>query len=178
MAHRLTAGDSEKCAVPHGHNELVTVTLRARKHVPLDGAANMVEPFARAKARWHRWIDEHVDHALQLSSTDPLLGWFAAHEPHRLARILVTPGDPTTETLACCMMAKMNAFLESDGGRLICYEIRLEETPTNAVSFQGDPLAALPKVLDAEPWWSRPDLSINDVSARSADPVAVMDSVQ
>jgi 6-pyruvoyltetrahydropterin/6-carboxytetrahydropterin synthase len=163
MAHRLIAGLSEKCAIPHGHNEIVTVTLQAESSGPLDGAANMVEPFERAKATWHRWIDNQVDHALQLSATDPLLIWFAQHEPHRLGRILITPGDPTTEALACCMMAKLNAFLALDGGRLICTEVRIDETPTNTVTFSGDPRAFLPPVQEASSWWSRGDMSINDL---------------
>jgi 6-pyruvoyltetrahydropterin/6-carboxytetrahydropterin synthase len=165
MGHRLTASGSEKCATPHGHNETVTVRLRAVRPAPLDGEANMAEPFERAKATWHRWIDDHVDHAFQLSQADPLLDWFIQREPHRLDRILITPGDPTTEALACCMMAKLNAFLASDGGRLFCAEIRIEETPTNTVSFDGDPLAALPDVAGADRWWLRADMSINDLRA-------------
>jgi len=162
MGHRLIVGSSEKCSIPHGHNEIVTVTLRAAVPAALDAGANMVEPFERAKAVWHRWIDEHVDHALQLGEGDPLLGWFKAHEPHQLRRILVTQGDPTSEMLACCMMAKLNAFLDDDGGRLVCAEIRLEETPTNTVSFAGDPLAFLPRQTHA--WWRRADMSINDLA--------------
>jgi len=162
MAHRLLSGGSEPCAAPHGHNEVVTVTLRATNPGPLDGGANMVEPFARAKATWHRWIDSHVDHALQLAATDPLLGWFREREPERLSRILVTPGDPTTEVLACLMMAKLSAFLEADGGRLACAAIAIEETPTNRVEFAGDPLAALPAGAN-DGWWRRPDMSINDL---------------
>jgi len=177
MAHRLTSGGSEKCAIPHGHNETVAVTLRAVSSTPLDGGANMVEPFERAKATWHRWIDERVDHALQLSGTDPLLVWFAYHEEQRLARILVTPGDPTTEVLACCMMAKLNAFLAADGGRLVCAEIRIEETPTNAVTFDGDPRAFLPSTGAVDPWWYRADMSINDIDGilpnDSANPMPV-----
>lgn len=163
MAHRLIAGPSEKCAVPHGHNEVVTVTLRATSAAPLDGGANMVMPFERAKGRWHRWIDDHVDHSLHLSADDPLVGWFSEREPHRLSRILVTPGDPTTEVLAACMMAKLNAFLDDDGGRLRCVEIRVEETPTNAVTLAGDPAAVLPRVPSDRSWWMRPDMSINDM---------------
>jgi 6-pyruvoyltetrahydropterin/6-carboxytetrahydropterin synthase len=34
-------------------------------------------------------------------------------------------------------MSKLNAFLTADGGRLSCVEIRIEETPTNAVVFSG-----------------------------------------
>jgi len=164
MGHRLILGSSDKCGIPHGHNEIVTVTLRATSPAPLDGAVNMVEPFERAKATWHRWVDDHVDHALQLSDSDPLLSWFANAEPHRLPRIMVTPGDPTTEALACCMMSKLNLFLAADGGRLICVEIRLEETPTNTVTFTGDPMAFLPAVLP-QPWWLRADMSINDLVA-------------
>ncbi len=174
MAHRLLAGLSEKCALPHGHNEVVTVTLRAVSAKPLDGAANMVVPFERAKRTWHGWIDGHVDHSLHLSAGDPLLDWFAAREPHRLPRILVTPGDPTTEVLAACMMAKLNAFLAADGGRLACTEIRVDETPTNTVTFAGDPASVLPRVPARRPWWTRPDMSINDLGG----PVAALDAAQ
>ena len=169
MAHRLLADGEEACATPHGHNETVTVTLRAAQPAALDGAANMVEPFARAKASWHRWIDGHVDHSLHLGADDPLLGWFATHERQRLARILVTPGDPTTEMLALCMMAKLGALLAADGGRLVAAAIRIEETPTNAVEFAGDPLAFLPAAASgkARPWWVRADMTINDLGTRS-----------
>ena len=170
MGHRLIAGGSDKCAMPHGHNEVVTVTLRAVQSSRLDGAANMVEPFERAKATWHRWIDNHVDHALQLSASDPLLGWFARQEPERLGRILITPGDPTTEMLACCMMAKLAAFLTADGGRLSCAEIRIEETPTNAVTFDGNPAHYLPSTSPANAWWHRPDMSLNDLRLAMATP--------
>lgn len=160
MAHRLLSGGSEPCALPHGHTETVTVRLHATRPAPLDGQANMVEPFERAKARWHRWIDGHVDHALQLSAGDPLLGWFAAQEPGRLGHILVTPGDPTTELLACLFAAKLGAFLAADGGRLACAGLEIEETPTNTVAFAGDPLEVLPV---RHGWWRRADMSINDL---------------
>ena len=66
MAHRLASGASAKCATPHGHNEQVSVELEPKAPATLDGAKNMVAEFAAAKRRWHRWIDERVDHALQL----------------------------------------------------------------------------------------------------------------
>ena len=166
MGHRLLSGGSEKCAVPHGHNETVTVRLEAAHPAPLDGHANMVEPFERAKSCWHRWIDGAVDHAFQIAEHDPLLAWFRQNEPHRLDRLLVTPGDPTTEVLACLFMSKLNTFLAEDGGRLRCVGIRIEETPTNTVTFDGDPLAFLPAAaLDGAPrWWQRADDSINNLS--------------
>ena len=142
----------------------MTVRLRPTHPARLDGEANMVMSFARAKAIWHRWIDEHVDHALQLSETDPLLAWFLASEPTRARRIVVTPGDPTTEIVACCMMAKLGAFLAADGGVLRCTEIGIEETPTNSVTFDGDPADFLPAGCRPDPWWRRPDMSINDLA--------------
>jgi 6-pyruvoyltetrahydropterin/6-carboxytetrahydropterin synthase len=160
MAHRLISGNSEKCAIPHGHNETVTVHLRATRPSPLCGRVNMVETFERAKSTWHRWIDTHVDHALQLSDTDPLIHWFRDHEPKRLERIMVMQGDPTTEMLSACMMSKINAFLADDGGRLICHQIAVEETPTNTVTFIGDPRDVLPE--GANGWWNRADMSINE----------------
>lgn len=164
MAHRLLSGLAEPCAVPHGHNETVTVRLEAVAPRPLDGAANMVHPFEQAKARWHGWIDGAVDHAFQLSATDPLIDFFRRQEPQRLPRLLVTPGDPTTELTALLLMAKLNAFLAADGGVLRCASIRLEETPTNSVTFEGDPLTYLPRDLEGDRWWLRADASINDLA--------------
>lgn len=173
MGHRLLSGASQKCGLPHGHNEIVTATLNATASAPLDGNANMVEPFERAKSHWHRWIDNHVDHSLHLSADDPLLEWFASRESHRLARILVTPGDPTTELLAVCMMSKLNALLTADGGRLVCTAIRIEETPTNAVTFDGDPLAFLPRSAKEHPWWLRADMTVNDLLLASESELGV-----
>ena len=100
MAHRLIADAGSKCAIPHGHNEQVIARIQPVAPQRLDGDANMVAPFEQAKARWHRWIDEQVDHAFQLGERDPMIDWFRAHESQRLERLLVTPGDPTTELLA------------------------------------------------------------------------------
>jgi 6-pyruvoyltetrahydropterin/6-carboxytetrahydropterin synthase len=175
MAHRLISGRSAKCAVPHGHNEIVVVTLVADAEGHLDGASNMVESFERAKSTWHRWIDEHVDHAFQVSRLDPIIGFFRRAEPEKLARLLVTPGDPTTEALAACFMGKVNAILGAAGGRLRCLEVAIEETPTNVVVFGGDPAAHLADAGPRAPWWLRADMSINDLEpAETARPVAAL----
>ncbi|UMM63889.1 6-pyruvoyl trahydropterin synthase family protein [Aristophania vespae] len=169
MAHRLISGCSERCATPHGHNEYVTVTLRAGKnnfHHRLDGHANMLLPFAEAKGRWHHFIDEHIDHAFQLSASDPLLGWFKENEPQRVKRIIVTPGDPTTELMAALLMAKLNAFLHDQGDLLTLHSLELRETPTNSVRLSGDPLFYLPFTdnLSKDHWWNRADNTISDLS--------------
>ena len=75
----------------------------------------------------------------------------------------MTPGDPTTEMLAACLMAKLNAFLAADGNGLRCVELTVEETPTNAVTLNGDPADVLPAGHGAG-WWQRPDDSINDLA--------------
>ncbi|MGI4748500.1 MAG: 6-pyruvoyl trahydropterin synthase family protein [Janthinobacterium lividum] len=161
MGHRLIAGAAERCSLPHGHNEFVTVMLQAVQPASLDGRSNMMVPFEQAKTRWHRFVDERLDHALQLSDTDPLLAWFRANEPARAERIVVTPGDPTTELMACLLMAKLGAILQADGNLLRCAGIRIEETPTNTVTFTGDPMDMLPASLSGvEGWWLRPDMSI------------------
>ncbi|QDH13381.1 6-carboxytetrahydropterin synthase [Formicincola oecophyllae] len=173
MGHRLIAGTSDRCAIPHGHNEHVTVSLAAGLGHPswdgaggsgrLDGHANMLLPFAEAKGRWHRFIDERMDHSFQIGRDDPLLDWFRTHEPSRLGRLVVTPGDPTTELLAALLMAKMNAFLHAQGDVLRLTALEIRETPTNAVRLVGgDPSAYLPVCPAVEgegplPWWHRAD---------------------
>lgn len=155
MAHRFLSDASPKCMVPHGHNETVTIRMRAADGVTF-GGANMAAPFEAAKGRWKAWIDEHVDHAFQLNSADPLLGWFRTHEPQRLARIMTFPGDPTTEALAAAFWLKLEAFLAADTLPFAVEEVRIEETPTNAVILNAPPAG-----FDA-PWSRRADMSIND----------------
>lgn len=163
MGHRLIHGASESCALPHGHNEFVTVRLRPAHATRLDGKGNMPVSFQQAKSTWHRFVDEKLDHALQLAEDDPLLAWFQANEPARAQRIVITPGDPTTELMVCLMMAKLSAFLKADGDVLRCTEISLQETPTNTVTFSGDPEDMIPAGRPPEAcWWHRADMSISD----------------
>ena len=112
MAHRLISGASVKCSVPHGHNEFIRVFLQSSSSAfRLDGKENMVMLFEDIKRQWHFFIDNHVDHAFQMNESDPLLKFFEKEEPAKLSRLLLTPGDPTTEMLCACLMSKMQAFL-------------------------------------------------------------------
>lgn len=162
MAHRLLADPQSKCAAPHGHNEMVTVRLAPERGFRF-GGANAAAPFDALKRRWHAWIDGHVDHALQLGETDPLIGYFRAHEPHLIPRLLTVHGDPTTEALAACFWLKLSAFLRADELPFSVAAVRVEETPTNAVVLDAasfDPAAA---ALAPGAWPSRADMSINDL---------------
>lgn len=161
MAHRLIADPTGKCATPHGHNEFVTIRL-APKRAFVFSASNMDAAFEVVKGRWHAWIDDHVDHALQLNATDPLIGFFREHEPYRLSRLMVFTGDPTTEALAAVFFCKLSAFLAADGLPYTVAEVRVEETPTNAVRLFAEAFDPTACGLPAEHWARRPDMSIND----------------
>jgi len=168
MCHRLYSSKQSRCFVPHGHNEYVKVYLSQPKGTELDGGQNMMAPFETLKKKWHSWIDDHVDHCLQISDQDPMLSYFRENEPENVAHLLITPGDPTTEVLAALFMAKINAFMATEDHKVICHRLEIEETPTNTVIFTGDP----DKVINTDgyaaadnPWWKRPDMTINDMEA-------------
>jgi len=162
MAHRLLATKSPKCAIPHGHNEFVTVRLAPLTKFHFS-AANSTAPFEQVKRRWHGWIDEHVDHALHLGESDPLIDFFRQREPARLSQIMTFQGDPTTEALAACFWLKLSAFVADDGLPFAVREVRIEETPTNTVIVTRETFDPATCGLRAGSWPLRPDTSINDL---------------
>lgn len=164
MAHRLIAGAEEKCATPHGHNERVTIELMPTRPFTL-GGANALASFAQIKGRWHAWIDDQVDHALQLNAADPLIAYFRAHEPQRCARLMVFPGDPTTEAACILFYCKLKAFLAADGAPFAVQRVRIEETATNSVHVDAEFVEGLDLTSHGPLWWRRADMSINDLPA-------------
>jgi 6-pyruvoyltetrahydropterin/6-carboxytetrahydropterin synthase len=161
MAHRLLADPNSKCAVPHGHNEIVSVRLEPLSRFRF-GGANAIAPFEVVKGRWHSWIDTHVDHALQLNEADPLIEFFREHEPQRLASLMTFVGDPTTEALAACFWLKLSSFMVAEQLPFTLSQVRVEETPTNAVVLTRDGFDADACGLHAKSWPRRADMSIND----------------
>lgn len=161
MAHRLLSTNSAKCAIPHGHNEYVTVQLAPDAHFQF-GGANAAAPFEAVKRRWHQWIDEHVDHALHLGEDDALIGYFREREPERLSRIMTFQGDPTTEALGAAFWLKLSAFLAHDRLPFAVREVRLQETPTNSVIVTRETFDPAACGLRAGAWPWRADMSIND----------------
>ncbi|MDZ4776659.1 MAG: 6-carboxytetrahydropterin synthase [Alphaproteobacteria bacterium] len=164
MAHRLLSEASPKCVTPHGHNETVTVLLQSAGTFRF-GGSNMETPFEAAKGRWKQWIDGHVDHAFQLNVADPLIGFFRANEPERLARLMVFDGDPTTEALAAAFWLKCDSFLAADNLPFTVAQVRVEETPTNAVVLTREVFDPADCNLPADVWSRRADWSINDLGA-------------
>lgn len=161
MAHRLRATQSPKCAIPHGHNEFVTVRLDALAPFRFS-AANSAAPFEKVKRRWHQWIDDHVDHSLHLAEDDPLIDYFRAREPAQLKQIMTFQGDPTTEALAACFFLKLSAFVAADALPFSVGEVRIEETPTNTVVVSREHFDPGQCGLRAGAWPYRADMSIND----------------
>lgn len=161
MAHRLLATASEKCRIPHGHNEYVTARLDPIAPFRFS-ESNSAAPFETVKRRWRAWIDESVDHTLHLAEADPLIGYFRQHEPAQLGQIMTFPGDPTTEALAACFFLKLQAFIAADGLPFEVREIRIEETPTNTVVLAREGFDPHTCGLHADAWPRRPDMSIND----------------
>lgn len=161
MGHRLISDAAPNCRVPHGHDEVVTVELVSEANATLDPRTNMLVEFDQAKRRWFDWIDGAVDHSFHLNEADPLVGFFSEHEPHLMGRLLLTPGDPTTEIRAACFKSKLGCFLQNDNPGLRCASLTIQETPTNAVICEAiDPAQMMPT---GDHWWSRADLSINDL---------------
>ncbi len=151
MAHRLIADAGSKCAVPHGHNEFVTVTLEPTAEIAF-GGANHAASFERLKARWHGFVDR---------SLDPLLDWFQQYEPHRLNQVLTVDGDPTTEALVIALWRKLEAILAAEGLPFRLAELAIEETPTNTVLTRG--LTEAERAWELGAWCDRADFSINDL---------------
>lgn len=159
-AHRLLSDKSPKCNAPHGHSFQVKVTIEATKPKLLDNDVNMVEEFGAAKKLWHTWIDEYVDHSMMFNEKDPLYDAVVMLVPH--ARVLLTPGDPTTEMVCATFMAKCNAFLKAEhGNALRCTRIEVVETATNTVVFDGNAHDHISAFWGH--WWNRADMSTHDL---------------
>ena len=135
MGHRLISGAAKNCQIPHGHDEVVTVNITKRSNRVLDSKTNMLVEFEEAKRRWFEWIDESVDHSFHINNEDPIINYFIEHEPELLPKLLITPGDPTTEIRAACYYAKLSNFLDENKTELFCTDLKIQETPTNAVCF-------------------------------------------
>ncbi len=159
-AHRFIENGETLCAQPHGHTWHAEVTVSLPQNYKINLSSNVHTPFWVLKSKWHEWIDNHVDHSFKFNSKDPLLAFMINENPK--GRHLVVQGDPTTEMIALCFKAKYQAFLNELNLGVMCSKITIEETPTNAVTFSGDPLLHLPP--QKQYWWNRSDMTINDLN--------------
>lgn len=164
MAHRLLSDRSSKCATPHGHNEFVRIKIATPDQDYDWGGKNAANRFEDIKTPWHGFVDGALDHAFQLGADDPLIGYFTAHEPDLLARLLIIKGDPTTEALAVALFQKCTAILCHHKPSLKLLSLELEETPTNCVMIEASEHLLS---IDLGDWCHRPDHTINDLSPKA-----------
>lgn len=165
MAHRLLSDRTSKCAIPHGHNEIVTVRLGT--DLPLEfGERNLVAPFDVLKRRWMRWIDDAVDHSFHISLRDPLIEHFTTAESDLQTRLMTFDGDPTTEALAMAFAMKLSAFLHAAEMPFRCEQVTVEETPTNKVVLERAWDLSACGAWTPGQWAGRADMSINDLPPR------------
>lgn len=157
-AHRFIEGENRGtlCSQPHGHTWTTQVQLAPLQSSSLNGSTNTVILFAKVKKNWHQFIDQSMDHAWMCHHKDPILEFLRKDNP--TGRFVITPGDPTTEVLAVCLKAKLEAFLKADQIPLQVAKLTVFETPTNAVSFTGSAEQAL-AFNDPQCWWNRADFS-------------------
>lgn len=154
-AHRFTDASS-KCSTPHGHSWWATLNL-SHEASAIDTEKNFAADFKDLKTEWKTFIDEHLDHHFFANSEDPLLT--ALHSIDQDLRIKKTPGDPTTEVLACLLFKKAESLFK-ETSFIQVDSILLEETPTNSVRVSKEDVDHLLRRLNTPPansssnWWS------------------------
>lgn len=140
--HRLQRHES-KCAHLHGHRYAVELTCAADfaralrtpggPDVPpigLDAVGRVID-FAKVKEVVGGWLDAHLDHALILESTDPLVELLKPHEP----RLYTVPFSPTAENLTRYIAVFAEALLRRHAPGVQLKHVRLYETPNGWADF-------------------------------------------
>jgi len=150
MAHRLLSDKSIKCQNIHGHNIYIKWSVSTRLNFKFDFNENMANSFGELKKRVHEWIDYHVDHSTFLNVRDPLLGWTKENIPN--AKVLVFPGDPTTEMIAAAFYNKISCFMQ-DFSNIELDSVEIEETPTNTVFTTSSFNLVNDKYENYDNWW-------------------------
>jgi 6-pyruvoyltetrahydropterin/6-carboxytetrahydropterin synthase len=152
-AHRFTKSCKESCATPHGHTWYGTLELSGSDKL---NQADMLAEFALAKKGWKETIDKTFDHSFLANSEDPLLPHLKQILPE--VRLVLFPGDPTTELIAALLHRKAQKIIASIGLQdLLCVEaVTIQETPSNTVVYK-DKVGFLPAdgiINGYTGWWN------------------------
>ena len=94
-AHRLGKGYQGKCEHLHGHDYRVWVTLDSSQL----NSHDFVADFSEIKHLLKAWLNENLDHATLVASTDQKLIEFLKQEQQKLY-ILPDQKNPTAEAIA------------------------------------------------------------------------------
>jgi 6-pyruvoyltetrahydropterin/6-carboxytetrahydropterin synthase len=156
-AHRFTQSSSPSCMTPHGHTWYATLHLQSSS--PLN-ANDMAVEFFQLKSSWKALISDVFDHSYMCNSTDPLI------EPllkiHGAARLILFPGDPTTELISLLMFNKCEKFIsESQWKNQVSVSgITIDETPTNSIHCdRAFYLENISRYATHTGWWSTSEIA-------------------
>lgn len=117
--HRVVNHES-KCRTLHGHEYKAEVTCEADQ---LDSLGRIID-FSVIKEKLGSWIDEHLDHAMIISSEDPNLPLLQQCEG--LKPVHIVTFNPTAENLANYLVKIGSDLLGPCGVRIS--KIKLWET--------------------------------------------------
>lgn len=117
--HRVY-GHESKCAHLHGHEGLVTFTIRGPN---LDNIGRVLD-FSAIKERLCNWVEDNWDHKFIMFSGDPLVRHLIALDP---SGVWNSPFNPTAENFAKYLLEEVGPKqLAGTGTELI--EVKFEET--------------------------------------------------
>ncbi len=129
-AHRVIKGYQGKCADLHGHNYVVGVLIGAPQLDQFD----FVIDFNEVKKICDTWLEEYVDHATLVCSTDyPLIEFVICQQQKHY----IIPGNlnTTAEVIAHHLFEKFEPLLKVVHPELTLLEVEVAETPNSRALY-------------------------------------------
>lgn len=155
-AHRFTQSTSPSCMTPHGHTWYATLHLQTQ--APLNTNDMSIE-FHQLKGSWKDLITNVFDHSFMCNASDALIAPLL--DIHSKARLVLFPGDPTTELISLLLFSKCEQFILNSQWKndIVVSGITIDETPTNSIhcdrSFYIENIS---RYSTHTGWWSIPDI--------------------
>jgi len=157
-AHRFIDSSSIRCATPHGHSWNAEIEFKASEF-QLDNSM-MLHEFTSLKSAWKTFIHETVDHSFFIHHRDPILQSLVKEYPPN--RLLIFPGNPTTELVAALFLRKCVVMHDSLQAKstVAPSKIIIRETETNSISlsnFEYESFMRLNQIDKFAGWWNSVD---------------------
>lgn len=141
---------------PHGHTWYASLHLKTT--APLNSNDMSVE-FHQLKSEWKDLITNVFDHSYMCNMSDALI------EPllkiHGSARLIVFPGDPTTELISLLLFSKCEKFIANSPWKdqILVSGITIDETPTNSIHCdRAFYLENIARYSAFSGWWSTAEI--------------------
>lgn len=116
-----------KCSSLHGHSWWVEVELEGE----LDPFSGIVAEYGQIKSLIRGWVDEHLDHGLMLSPSDPLLPILG-----RYGKVYELEPWPTVEQVAKHLAEVSQDLMDSAKLRVRVIRTRVTETHVNSAEYR------------------------------------------